>query len=72
MGVFEMTPFAEGTKAVGQALADAEDTYSVIGGGDSRAVEKFGMADKMSHISTGGGASLEFMEGKRASRCSLS
>jgi len=65
MGVFEMTPFAEGTKAVGQALADAEDTYSVIGGGDSAAaVEKFGMADKMSHISTGGGASLEFMEGK--------
>ncbi|HDR8027391.1 MULTISPECIES: phosphoglycerate kinase [Bacillus cereus group] len=65
MGVFEMTPFAEGTKAVGQALADAEDTYSIIGGGDSAAaVEKFGMADKMSHISTGGGASLEFMEGK--------
>ncbi|QFR27235.1 phosphoglycerate kinase [Bacillus thuringiensis] len=65
MGVFEMTPFAEGTKAVGQALADAEDTYSVIGGGDSAAaVEKFGMADKMSHISTGVGASLEFMEGK--------
>ncbi|MED4640889.1 phosphoglycerate kinase [Bacillus cereus] len=65
MGVFEMTPFAEGTKAVGQALADAEDTYSVIGGGDSAAaVGKFGMADKMSHISTGGGASLEFMEGK--------
>lgn len=65
MGVFEMTPFAEGTKAVGQALADAEDTYSVIGGGDSAAaVEKFGMADRMSHISTGGGASLEFMEGK--------
>ena len=65
MGVFEMTPFAEGTKAVGQALADAEDTYSVIGGGDSAAaVEKFGMADKMSHISPGGGASLEFMEGK--------
>ncbi len=65
MGVFEMTAFAEGTKAVGQALAEAEDTYSVIGGGDSAAaVEKFGMADKMSHISTGGGASLEFMEGK--------
>ncbi|PGZ97935.1 phosphoglycerate kinase [Bacillus pseudomycoides] len=65
MGVFEMAPFAEGTKAVGQALADAEGTYSVIGGGDSAAaVEKFGMADKMSHISTGGGASLEFMEGK--------
>ncbi|HDX9590018.1 TPA: phosphoglycerate kinase [Bacillus pseudomycoides] len=65
MGVFEMAPYAEGTKAVGQALAEAEGTYSVIGGGDSAAaVEKFGMADKMSHISTGGGASLEFMEGK--------
>ncbi|MCC0771349.1 phosphoglycerate kinase [Bacillus pacificus] len=65
MGVFEMTPFSQGTKAVGQALADAEGTYSVIGGGDSAAaVEKFGMADKMSHIYTGGGASLEFMEGK--------
>ncbi|WP_077619444.1 phosphoglycerate kinase [Bacillus sinesaloumensis] len=65
MGVFELDTFATGTKAVGQALADATDTYSVIGGGDSAAaVEKFGLADKMSHISTGGGASLEFMEGK--------
>ena len=65
MGVFELDAFANGTKAVGQALADATDTYSIIGGGDSAAaVEKFGLADKMSHISTGGGASLEFMEGK--------
>ena len=65
MGVFEIDKFAEGTKAVAQALADANDTYSVIGGGDSAAaVEKFGLAEKMSHISTGGGASLEFMEGK--------
>jgi phosphoglycerate kinase len=65
MGVFEIDKFAEGTKAVAQALADSEDTYSVIGGGDSAAAaEKFGLADKMSHISTGGGASLEFMEGK--------
>ncbi|MFB1082345.1 phosphoglycerate kinase [Jeotgalibacillus sp. JSM ZJ347] len=65
MGVFELDSFANGTKAVGQALADAQDTYSVIGGGDSAAaVEKFGIADQMSHISTGGGASLEFMEGK--------
>ncbi|KIL50000.1 phosphoglycerate kinase [Jeotgalibacillus soli] len=65
MGVFELDTFANGTKAVGQALADAQNTYSVIGGGDSAAaVEKFGLADKMSHISTGGGASLEFMEGK--------
>ncbi|WP_071460732.1 phosphoglycerate kinase [Bacillus massilinigeriensis] len=65
MGVFEMDKFAEGTKAVANALADSTDTYSVIGGGDSAAaVEKFHLAEKMSHISTGGGASLEFMEGK--------
>ncbi|ESU33985.1 phosphoglycerate kinase [Bacillus sp. 17376] len=66
MGVFEFDKFAQGTKAVAQALADANDTYSVIGGGDSAAaVEKFGLAEQMSHISTGGGASLEFMEGKQ-------
>ncbi|NMD68921.1 phosphoglycerate kinase [Bacillus sp. DNRA2] len=65
MGVFEMDKFAGGTKAVADALAESKDTYSVIGGGDSAAaVEKFDLAEKMSHISTGGGASLEFMEGK--------
>ncbi|GAJ97608.1 phosphoglycerate kinase [Geomicrobium sp. JCM 19055] len=64
MGVFEMDPFADGTKGVAEAMAES-DTYSVIGGGDSAAaVEKFNYADQMSHISTGGGASLEFMEGK--------
>lgn len=66
MGVFEFDKFANGTKTVAQALADSTDTYSVVGGGDSAAAaEKFGLAEKMSHISTGGGASLEFMEGKQ-------
>lgn len=64
MGVFEMNPFAGGTKEVARALAETEG-YSVIGGGDSAAaVEQFGFADQMDHVSTGGGASLEFMEGK--------
>jgi phosphoglycerate kinase len=65
MGVFEMESFENGTKSVALALADASNTYTVIGGGDSAAaVEKFNLADKMDHISTGGGASLEFIEGK--------
>lgn len=64
MGVFEMDKFANGTKTVADAMAETAG-YTVIGGGDSAAaVEKFNVADKMDHISTGGGASLELMEGK--------
>ncbi|WP_371326738.1 phosphoglycerate kinase [Psychrobacillus sp. OK028] len=64
MGVFEMDAFAEGTKAVANAMAETAG-YTIIGGGDSAAaVEKFNVGEKMDHISTGGGASLEFMEGK--------
>ncbi|MDQ0159566.1 phosphoglycerate kinase [Alkalibacillus salilacus] len=64
MGVFEYEAFANGTKSVAKALSETEG-YTVIGGGDSAsAVEKFNYADQMDHISTGGGASLEFMEGK--------
>lgn len=64
MGVFEMTPFADGTKQVAKAMAET-NAFTIIGGGDSAAaVEKFDVAEQMDHISTGGGASLEFMEGK--------
>ncbi len=66
MGVFEVSPFSKGTFKVAHAIADNAAAISIVGGGDSvAAVHAAGVADKMTHISTGGGASLEFLEGKK-------
>ncbi|MCW9016743.1 MAG: phosphoglycerate kinase, partial [Kangiellaceae bacterium] len=65
VGVFEFDQFAEGTQKISQAIADS-DAFSIAGGGDTlAAVDKFGIKDKVSYISTGGGAFLEFLEGKK-------
>ena len=67
MGVFEMSDFSKGTRSLALKIAEATagGTISVIGGGDSAtAVEEMGVGDKMTHVSTGGGASLEYLEGK--------
>ena len=64
MGVFEVDAFAKGTRAVGQAIAESK-AFSIAGGGDTlAAIAKFGLENRISYISTGGGAFLEFLEGK--------
>jgi len=66
MGVFEFPRFAQGTVAVARALTGLENATTIVGGGHSAtAVQQAGLADSMSHISTGGGASLAFLEGKK-------
>jgi phosphoglycerate kinase len=65
VGVFELDQFGEGTRVLANAIADS-DAFSIAGGGDTlAAIDKYGIADKISYISTGGGAFLEFLEGKK-------